>query len=34
MKHIEIKGIICPLLTPMYEDESINEKSCVIRSTD
>ena len=26
MKHIEIKGIICPLLTPMYEDESINEK--------
>lgn len=24
MKPIELKGIICPILTPMYEDESIN----------
>lgn len=24
MKPIELKGIISPILTPMYEDESIN----------
>jgi len=24
MKSIELKGIISPILTPMYEDESIN----------
>ena len=26
MNSIAIKGIICPILTPMYEDESINEQ--------
>ena len=31
MKHIEIKGIICPLLTPMYEDESVD--MCIIVQT-
>lgn len=26
MKNIEIKGVIVPLLTPMNDDETINEK--------
>ena len=26
MKHVEIKGIIPPILTPMNADETINER--------
>ena len=33
MKKVEIKGIIPPIITPMNEDETINERNSGTRST-